>query len=297
MLPFFISFEKNMKVVIIGKSGQLASELVAELPFGAEVLSLGRNDLNITLYDELSAKVKDFKPNVIINASAYTAVDKAESDIVAAYAINETAVAVMAKVAKESNCRFLHVSTDFVFDGNSNSAYETCSSTNPTGVYGASKLAGEKAVSEIYPENSAIIRTSWVYSTFGSNFVKTMLRLMSEKEQLGVVGDQIGCPTYANTLAKFLWKLAIQESIEPIYHWSDAGVASWYDFAMAIQEIAFDNGLLKKKIPIKAIPSSAYPTPAKRPNFSLLNISSSANVIEPVYWRDQLKTCLIKLKD
>lgn len=285
-----------MKVIIIGKSGQLANELVAEVPAGIEILSLGRNDVDITSYVELSRVVNEFNPNVIINASAYTAVDKAEIDNKAAYAINKTAVEVMAKVAKEINSRFLHVSTDFVFDGNSNIAYEPQSETNPTGVYGASKLAGEEAVKDIYPENSAIIRTSWVYSSFGNNFVKTMLRLMTEKEQLSVVTDQIGCPTYAKGLATFLWALVEKEKIEQIYHWSDAGVASWYDFAVAIQSIGFEQGVLKKKIPIKAIPSSAYPTPVKRPNFSLLNIAASVEVVEPIHWREQLEICIIKLK-
>jgi dTDP-4-dehydrorhamnose reductase len=284
-----------MKVVIIGKSGQLAKELVAELPDGIEHLSLGRNDVDITSYNELSAKVEQFKPNVIINASAYTAVDKAESDIDSAYAINETAVEIMANIAKESKCRFLHVSTDFVFDGESSLAYDVSSSTNPTSVYGASKLAGEIAVKRIYPENSAIVRTSWVYSIFGNNFVKTMLRLMKEKEQLGVVSDQIGCPTNAKGLAQFLWLLARHDDLNQVYHWSDAGVASWFDFAVAIQALGLKQGLLDKKILISAIASSAYPTPAKRPKFSLLN-SFDANVImSNVHWSEQLERCLLKM--
>ena len=284
-----------MKAVIIGKSGQLANELVAKLPEGVEVLSLGRSDVDITSYNDLSARVQQFQPNVIINASAYTAVDKAEFDIDAAYAINETAVEIMARIAKENNCRFLHVSTDFVFDGESNLAYDVSSSKNPTSVYGASKLAGELAIKRIYPENTAIVRTSWVYSTFGNNFVKTMLRLMKEKEQLGVVGDQIGCPTNAKGLAQFLWLLVSHDDLEQVYHWSDAGVASWYDFAVAIQELGLKHGLLNKTIPIIAIASSAYPTPAKRPKFSLLNLSESASISEPVHWREQLETCIINL--
>jgi dTDP-4-dehydrorhamnose reductase len=284
-----------MKAIIIGKSGQLAQELVAELPKGVECLSLGRNDIDITSYSELSAKVQSFLPNVIINASAYTAVDKAESDIDAAYAINEVAVEIMAKVAKENNCRFLHVSTDFVFDGKSNFAYDVSSCPNPTSVYGASKLAGELAITKTYPENSAIVRTSWVYSTFGNNFAKTMLRLMKEKEQLGVVGDQLGCPTNAKGLAKFLWLLTSCNDLKKVYHWSDAGVASWYDFAVAIQELGLKHGLLNKKIPISAIASSAYPTPAKRPKFSLLNSAESNLVCNPVHWREQLESCIISL--
>jgi len=286
-----------MKVVIIGKSGQLAKELVAQVPAGLEILALGRGDVDITSFVELSNVVKEFNPSVMINASAYTAVDKAETDSDAAYAINKTAVEIMAKVAKESSCRFLHVSSDFVFDGNSNIAYKPLSETNPTSVYGASKLAGEAAVQNIYPQNSAIIRTSWVYSTYGNNFVKTMLRLMSEKDELNVVADQIGCPTYAKSLAIFLWKLAMQESLEKIYHWSDVGVASWYDFAVAIQSIALEQGLLEKKTHINPIGTYAYPTPAKRPNFSLLNINGSVEVLKPIYWREQLEACLKDICD
>lgn len=284
-----------MKVVIIGKSGQLATELVAELPKGIQHLSLGRNDVDITSYTELSAKVQQFKPDVIINAAAYTAVDKAESDIEAAYAINETAVEIMAKVAKENSCRFLHVSTDFVFDGDSNLAYDVASSTNPTSVYGASKLAGELAIKRTYPENSAIVRTSWVYSAGGNNFVNTMLRLMKEKEQLGVVSDQIGCPTNAKGLAQFLWLLACHDDLKLIYHWSDAGVASWFDFAVAIQTLGLAQGLLDKKIPISAIKSSDYPTPAKRPKFSLLNSSDSSLIMAQIHWREQLADCILQM--
>ena len=285
-----------MNVVIIGKSGQLAHELIAERPEGVTYLSLGRNDVDITSYRELSAKIGPFKPNVIINASAYTAVDKAESDVDAAYALNESAVEVIANIAKDNNCRLLHVSTDFVFDGTSNLAYGVASSTKPTSVYGASKLAGELAISKTYPENSAIVRTSWLYSTFGDNFVKTMLRLMTEKERINVVGDQLGCPTNAKGLAQFLWLVASLEKINPIYHWSDAGVASWYDFALAIQDLGLKHGLLDKKIPITAIPSSAYPTAAKRPNFSLLSSAASSSIMKQSHWREQLNSCLLQMR-
>lgn len=284
-----------MKVVIIGKSGQLATELVVELPKDIEYLSWGRNDVDITSYTELSAKVQQFKPDVIINAAAYTAVDKAESDIEAAYAINATAVENMAKVAKENSCRFLHASTDFVFDGESNLAYDVDSSTNPTSIYGASKLAGELAIKRTYPENSAIVRTSWVYSAFGNNFVKTMLRLMKEKEQLGVVSDQIGCPTNAKSLAQFMWLLASHDDLKLVYHWSDSGVASWFDFAVAIQTLGLTQGLLDEKIPISAIKSSDYPTPAKRPKFSLLNSSDSNLIMAQMHWREQLADCILQI--
>jgi dTDP-4-dehydrorhamnose reductase len=285
-----------MKAIIIGKSGQLANELVAEAPSEFEILSLGRNDVDITSFHELSTIVNEFNPTLIINASAYTAVDKAEAEVDIAYTLNQKAVKVIATIAKKGNIRLLHVSTDFVFDGKSNIAYKTFTETSPIGVYGASKLAGENVIKDIYPENSAIIRTSWVYSSYGSNFVKTMLRLMAEKTELNIVNDQIGCPTYANSLAVFLWKLSVIHSIEKMYHWCDAGVASWYDFAVAIHDIAIDNNLLKDKVIINPIPSSSYPTPAKRPCFSLLDTSLSVSVNKPIHWRKQLQVCLNKIK-
>lgn len=284
-----------MNVLIIGKSGQLANELISQKPTNIEHLCLGRDDVNVCDITSLENSVNAFKPSVIINASAYTAVDKAETDSDAAYLLNKQAVENLAIIAKKSNVRLLHVSTDFVFDGKKNKAYNVDDKTNPCSVYGASKLAGEQAITTHSPENSAIVRTSWLYSSHGNNFVKTMLRLMQEKEELSVVCDQIGCPTYAEGLAKFLWQLATIESVNTVYHWSDYGVASWYDFAVAIQEIAFDNKLLAKKIPIKPLPASSYPTPAARPSFSLLN-ASDAYLIEPSkHWTSHLTECIKKL--
>lgn len=284
-----------MKALIIGKSGQLAHELMDEQPNNAEVLCLGSGDVDICSMESLNNAITRFSPSVIINASAYTAVDKAESDEDAAYAINQHAVQNIAKLANKYSIRLLHVSTDFVFDGQQSKAYLVDDNTNPCGVYGASKLAGEQEIQALCPANSAIVRTSWLYSSYGNNFVKTMLRLMQEKPELGVVCDQIGCPTSANSLAKFLWKLAELESTKPMYHWSDYGVASWYDFAVAIQDIAFDDGLLKEKIPVKPIPAASYPTPAKRPNFSLLNASKSYLIEPSAHWSVQLKQCISKL--
>ena len=284
-----------MKALIIGKSGQLAHELIDEKPNSTEVLCLGRGDVDICSIESLGKAILEYSPSVIINASAYTAVDKAESDEDAAYAINQQAVKNIARLASKYNIRLLHVSTDFVFDGQQSKAYLVDDNTNPCGVYGASKLAGEQEIQANCPENSAVVRTSWLYSSYGNNFVKTMLRLMQEKPELGVVCDQIGCPTSANSLAKFLWKLTAVESIEPMYHWSDYGVASWYDFAVAIQNIAFDEGLLTVKIPVQPIPAASYPTPAKRPSFSLLNASDSYSVKLTTHWSEQLKRCISKL--
>ncbi|PAJ74745.1 dTDP-4-dehydrorhamnose reductase [Pseudoalteromonas sp. NBT06-2] len=286
-----------MKVLIIGKSGQLASELIDTKPNDIETLALGREDIEIGLIDSIFEQVTKFNPTVILNASAYTAVDKAEADIDAAYAINSVGVANIAKVCKANNIRFIHISTDFIFDGEKNSAYKTSDRTNPINVYGASKLAGEKAILENHLDNSAIVRTSWLYSSYGNNFVKTMLKLMKEKDSLSVVADQIGCPTYAKELAYFIWKLTTQQTINFLYNWSDLGVASWYDFAIAIQEIAIECAVLNKKIPIKAISSQEYLTPAKRPQFSLLDSTKSHQIYSANHWREQLKVMISNQKE
>jgi dTDP-4-dehydrorhamnose reductase len=281
-----------MKILIIGKNGQLANELLVEKPQDYQVLALGRNDVEITKLEALDKVVSDYQPSVIINSSAYTAVDKAESDIEAAYAINHIAVENIAKVAKKHLARLVHVSTDFVFNGESTKPYGVNDITSPTSAYGASKRAGELAIIDNYPENASIIRTSWLYSTFANNFVKTMLKLMEEKEELGIVNDQIGSPTSANGLAKFIWALVAKPEIDLIYHWCDLGSESWFDFALAIQEEGLKQGLLTKKIPIKGIPSSSYPTPAKRPKYSVLDCSNSQDILASIDWQDQLTRCL-----
>lgn len=276
-----------MNALIIGKNGQVAWELQQTCPEHITAKAFGRDDIDITDPASIEAIVSSLQPTVIINAAAYTAVDKAESDKENAYLINGTAVEYLAKAAQQYGIRLIHISTDFVFDGSKNMPYTLNDTPNPINVYGASKLAGEQAIAEYCPENSAIVRTSWVYSSHGNNFVKTMLRLMAEKDELNVVSDQIGSPTNAKGLAQFLWQLVEQENLEPIYHYSDLGVASWYDFAVAIQEIAYEAGKLKKKIPIRPIPASSYPTPAKRPVFSLMLPS-----IETMHWRECLKSYL-----
>jgi dTDP-4-dehydrorhamnose reductase len=266
-----------MNVLIIGKNGQVAWELQQTCPGHITAHAYGRNGINITDPQSIEQVITKTNPAVIINASAYTAVDKAEYEQDEAYLINTTAVELLARAATKHSIRLLHISTDFVFDGAKNTPYTVDDKTNPINVYGASKLAGEQAIKAYCSVNSAIVRTSWVYSSNGNNFVKTMLRLMAEKEQLNVVCDQIGCPTNANGLAKYLWQLAERETLDPIYHYSDLGMASWYDFAIAIQDIAFEQGMLEKKIPIQPIPSSAYPTPAKRPKLSLMQQSLNLN--------------------
>ena len=233
---------------------------------------------------------------MIINCAGYTAVDKAEEDIVNADLVNRKAVKKLALVSDELNIKLIHISTDYVFDGKNFKPYCEQFQTNPQGVYGKTKLDGENELLKINPKNSIIIRTSWVYSYYGNNFVKTMLRLGKEKESLGVIFDQIGTPTYAKDLALTIMeiiqhpKFNIQNSVE-IYHYSNEGVLSWYDFAKEIMKMA------KLDCKINPIETYQYPTPAARPHYSLLNkakIKSTFNIEIP-YWKDGLDDCLRRL--
>jgi dTDP-4-dehydrorhamnose reductase len=253
--------------------------------------------LDITVAIAVEQFVSVLKPDVIINAAAYTAVDKAESEVELAYAVNQYGVAHLAKAAAKHEARLIQVSTDFVFDGRHSTPYRPDDQPNPLGVYGASKLAGEKAAIELC-NDVVIVRTAWVYSSHGHNFVKTMLKLMAERESLSVVDDQIGTPTWARNLAEVIWKICLQPDIKGIYHYTDAGVASWYDFACAIQEGALSLGLLERQIPISPIPSSAYPTPAKRPAYSVLDKQPLLTLLnyDVIQWRRALRSMLSELQ-
>ncbi|MBD0412886.1 dTDP-4-dehydrorhamnose reductase [Pseudoalteromonas distincta] len=296
-----------MKILVTGKNGQLGSELQKTCPSNVELICFGSKELDISNAEQVNELLITYSPDIVINAAAYTAVDKAETDSDTAYAVNKFGAANLANTCKHINARLIHISTDFVFDGTSTMPYTASDATNPLGVYGASKLAGEQAINEILGSQATIVRTAWVYSFFGNNFVKTMLRLMAEKEQLGIVGDQVGTPTWAAGLANMLWALVAKASSEQvlntentatILNWTDAGVASWYDFAVAIQELAIEQGLLAKSIPISAIPAASYPTPAKRPAFSVLNKAQTEEIsgVKTVHWRTQLKEMLTELK-
>jgi len=286
-----------MKVLITGKGGQLAWELEQLAPEKFEVISVGIDELDITNERLVADFIAQMKPDLVINAAAYTAVDQAEKETELAYAVNELGIKYLAQACKKIGARILHISTDFIFDGESARPYQTDAKPNPLNVYGASKLAGDIALNEILPEASVIVRTAWVYSVHGNNFVKSMLRLMQEKPQLGIIYDQVGTPTWAKGLAQWLWLIADKPEVTGTYHWTDAGVASWYDFAVAIQELGIEKGLLNKTIPILPISTSAYPTPAKRPAFSVIDKSNAEEVsgLNTVHWRKQLSSMMDSL--
>lgn len=285
------------KVLITGAAGQLGWELQRTAPIGVTLVALDSDGLDITNRQSVMSYVSTEQPTLIINAAAYTAVDKAENEAIAAYAVNRDGPAHLAEAAASVNARLIHISTDFVFDGSQSHPYRPDDATSPLGVYGASKLAGEQAVLDS-AANSMILRTAWVYSVHGNNFVKTMLRLMAERDQLGVVADQVGTPTSAHGLATLIWQLAYQPEIRGIHHWTDLGVASWYDFAMAIQEEALTIDLLTREIPIRPIATSDYPTPARRPAYSVLDKQSlfTAGLGNACHWRVALRRMLAELK-
>ena len=285
-----------MSIVVIGNAGQLSFELVRIL--GEDTICLGPEDTDITNESALSETLSKLAPSVIINAAAYTAVDKAEEDVDLCHAINATAVENLAKYCKQSGAFLVHVSTDYVFNGHKGSPYLTDDTIEPQGVYGKTKADGEKALLELLPNSSCLIRTAWVYSSHGNNFVKTMLRLMADKPQLSVIDDQIGTPTWAKGLAEVCVNAA-QNQTQGVYHWTDEGVASWYDFALAIQELGIEKGLLSSAIPVLPIPSSQYPTPATRPHYSVLDKTSAREAFascNPTHWRKQLSSMMDELK-
>ena len=279
-------------VLVTGSGGQLGSE-IHEIAPDKGFYFTDKGSLDICDKEAVERFVDQHEIKTIINCAAYTAVDRAEEKSELADKINHQAVRHLAEIARDKGLKLVHVSTDYVFDGKNYKPYTEEDTTNPTGIYGKSKLAGEKAILETAPKNSIIIRTSWVYSSFGANFVKTMLRLGKEREELGVIYDQIGTPTYARDLAKAILDILpkLQNDIPEIYHYSNEGAISWYDFAKEIMKMA------KLGCKINPLESHEYPTPAKRPHYSLLNkskIKTDFNIEIP-YWKDSLSECLVKL--
>nr|WP_221230918.1 dTDP-4-dehydrorhamnose reductase [Sphingobium subterraneum] len=279
--------------MITGANGQVGRALQATAPAGADIVALGSGELDIGDAEAVAEQVAELRPDVILNAAAYTAVDKAETEADGAMRINGAAPGYLADSARSVGAKLVHISTDFVFDGSSSSPYPVDAPVNPLGIYGQSKLAGEQAAGT----DALVVRTAWVYGNTGANFVRTMLRLMAERDEVRVVADQIGTPTSAVSLAGALWQLHTAGA-SGLFHYTDSGAASWYDFAVAIQEEAFALGLLKRTVPVIPIATSDYPTPARRPAYSVLDKSRTIGVLglPAPHWRANLRLVLEEIK-
>ncbi|HEB7537101.1 TPA: dTDP-4-dehydrorhamnose reductase [Campylobacter coli] len=277
-------------MLVIGKNGQLASEIRYFCKNKYNFIFKGKEELNLQNEEKLYKIIQEDNIKTIINCAAYTAVDLAEKEIEKASILNYECVEILAKLVKQHDLKFIHTSTDYVFDGKTNIPYKENDTTNPLSVYGKTKLKGEQVIMEIAPRNAIIIRTSWLYSSYGKNFVKTMQNLGRQREGLGVVFDQIGTPTYARDLAEVIVNIlpAIQNEKPEIYHYSNEGVASWYDFAKEIMKLS------QLDCNIKPIESKDFPTLAPRPYYSVLNKQKIKEKfhIEIPYWKDSLERCI-----
>ena len=282
------------KILIIGGNGQLGSclkKIAPEFENRYEFLFTDSSTLDITDQNEVDTFFDDFKPQFCINASAYTAVDLAEKEEEKAYAVNADGVAYLAEACKKTGATLIHVSTDYVFDGETEISYDEDNFTNPIGVYGASKRKGEELALELNPK-TIILRTSWLYSEFNKNFVKTMLNLFSQKEELGIVADQFGQPTNANDLAEAIMQIVDSpKKIYGIFHFSNYPETTWFEFAKKIAEFSGSS------IKLNAITTEEFPTPAKRPRRSTMDLSKIeiSYGIEPKYWENSLELCVADL--
>lgn len=292
------------QIVLTGAGGQLGLTLRRLWPDSPlseryELVCFDVAQLDITLAERIAAMFDPGAVDHIVNAAAYTAVDKAESERDEALAVNGDGPCNLAGWAAEYDAGLIQISTDFVFDGQADKPYPPDAEPNPAGAYGATKLAGEQAVLKRLPQRGMVLRTSWLYSPFRANFVKTMLRLMQERDSLAVVNDQIGSPTSTFSLARLLLAILEQGNRGGIYHWSDAGAISWYDFALAIRDEGLEAGILEKNPRIRPIPASEYPAPAARPAYSVLDVSKTVQDYgcEPRDWRTELQRVIRQLAD
>jgi len=279
---------------VVGAGGQLGRALVEAAPRGVTVAARDRTALDLRDADAVARVLHEARPDILFNAAAYTAVDAAESDAAAAFALNRDAVTTRARASRRAGARLVHVSTDFVFDGARSTPYPPDATPAPLGVYGHSKAEGEAAA--LAAPGALVVRTAWVYAAQGRNFALTMLRLMRERPELRVVADQIGTPTHADSLARALWGLA-GSGADGIWHYTDAGVASWYDFAVAIAEEAHAFKLIPAMPRITPISTRDYPTPARRPAYGVLDKAATWRVLghPGAHWRAELRLMLAQL--
>jgi dTDP-4-dehydrorhamnose reductase len=286
---------RPLRVLVTGSAGQVGRALLGTAPAGVEAWGMSRADLDICSSRSIAAALAERRPDVIINAAAFTAVDRAEIERDAAHAVNAEAPAKLARAAQGMGIRMVHLSTDFVFDGAARRPYRPDAAVRPLSVYGASKAAGEAAVRAILPD-ALIVRTAWVYAAGGRNFVHTMLRAMASGRQVRVVADQVGTPTHADSLARGLWAL-VEDRASGTVHLTDGGVASWYDFAVAIAEAAAGQGLIARTAEVTPITTAEYPTAARRPRYSVLDSSDSWRRMgrAPPPWPSELRAMLAQL--
>jgi dTDP-4-dehydrorhamnose reductase len=282
-----------VKVLVAGAGGQLGRALIESVPSTIELIARDRRSLDVADRDAIGRAIESLEPAVVVNATAYTAVDKAEAESELAHRINAEAPGWIAEACRRHGSRLVHVSTDFVFDGRAARPYRPHDPTGPLSVYGATKLEGERRVLREHPDGSAIFRTAWLYDAANRNFATTMLRLMGERPVVRVVADQFGTPTSVRGLARAIWR-AIEADVTGILHWTDAGSASWYDFAEAIRRLGQSRGIVPSGVRIEPICTDEYPTPAKRPAFSVLDKASTWQALElaGVHWQDALAETL-----
>lgn len=286
-----------MKILLFGANGQLGWELQRTCPSNITLMAYDFPEIDFFNSDSILTCIKDTQPDILINAAAYTNVDKAEQEKDAADRLNHGAVREIAEICQRNKISLVHISTDFVFNGMNHKPYLPLDKPDPISIYGDTKLKGELAVRELLGKDATMIRTAWLYSSHGNNFVKSMLTLMDTKQELNIIDEQIGTPTWANSLANAVWG-TVEKKVTGVHHFTDAGAGSWYDFAIAIQEEALNLHLINKVIPINPIPASQYPTPARRPFYSILDKTSlwQALDIKPVHWRKTLRLMLQELQ-
>jgi dTDP-4-dehydrorhamnose reductase len=286
-----------MKVLITGAGGQLGWELTRSAPAGSCVYALTKDKLDVTNSVQVESCVRELRPQIVINAAAFTSVDLAEAQPEQAYAVNAIGAENLARVTAAEGLRLVHISTDFIFNGLKSTPYLPSDTAEPLSVYGASKLDGERRVLRIAANGGLVVRTSWVYSVHGRNFVKAILGLLEKRPTLDVVADQIGTPTWARGLAEALWEMAPRAALCGVYHWTDAGVASWYDVALAVLEYGTALELVGRPVSIRPVRTADYPLPARRPAMSVLDKTATWKILKsrPLHWRQALQLMLSEL--